>query len=137
MYLTLTCIELNSAFTKYYCIIKILCTATDVGIYGLLASQLCYHSKLVPCWFTLWTSSRFPYPYILLISLEIFLFSLNIYSGVHDSFRSLAATGMCQNHTELYAAKEVYLLILYKPNLISAPYLNNGHLVLLCKIMLI
>ena len=28
-------------------------------IYGLLASQLCYHSMLVPCWFTLWTSSRF------------------------------------------------------------------------------
>ena len=49
--------------------------ATDVGIYGLLASQSCYHSRLVPCWFTLWTSSRFLYPYILLISLEIFLFS--------------------------------------------------------------
>ena len=31
---------------------------------------------LAPCWFTLWTSSRFLYPYILLISLEIFLFSL-------------------------------------------------------------
>ena len=45
--------------------------ATDVGIYGLLASQSCYHSKLVPCWFTLWTSSRFLHPYILLISLEI------------------------------------------------------------------
>ena len=28
---------------------------------------------LVPCWFTLWTSSRFLYPYIPLISLEIFL----------------------------------------------------------------
>ena len=27
--------------------------ATDVGIYGLLASQSCYHSMLVPCWFTL------------------------------------------------------------------------------------
>ena len=26
---------------------------TDVGIYGLLASQSCYHSMLVPCWFTL------------------------------------------------------------------------------------
>ena len=23
--------------------------ATDVGIYGLLASQSCYHSMLVPC----------------------------------------------------------------------------------------
>ena len=53
-----------------------LCTATDVGIYGLLASQSCYHSMLAPCWFTLWTNSRFLYPYILLISLEIFLFSL-------------------------------------------------------------
>ena len=52
-----------------------LCTATDVGIYGLLASQSCYHSMLAPCWFTLWTSSRFLYPYILLISLEIFLIS--------------------------------------------------------------
>ena len=52
-----------------------LCTATDVGIYGLLASQSCYHSMLAPCWFTLWTSNRFLYPYILLISLEIFLFS--------------------------------------------------------------
>ena len=31
-----------------------LCTATDVGIYGLLASQSCYHSMLAPCWFTLW-----------------------------------------------------------------------------------
>ena len=30
---------------------------------------------LASCWFTLWTSSRFLYPYILLISLEIFLFS--------------------------------------------------------------
>ena len=59
-----------------------LCTATDVGIYGLLASQSCYHSMLAPCWFTLWTSSRFLYPYILLISLEIFLFSC------HDVFRS-------------------------------------------------
>ena len=28
-----------------------LCTATDVGIYGLLASQSCYHSMLAPCWF--------------------------------------------------------------------------------------
>ena len=27
--------------------ILILCTATDVGIYGLLASQSCYHSMLV------------------------------------------------------------------------------------------
>ena len=52
-----------------------LCTATDVGIYGLLASQSCYHSMLAPCWFTLWTSNRFLYPYIFLISLEIFLFS--------------------------------------------------------------
>ena len=54
-----------------------LCTATDVGIYGLLASQSCYHSMLAPCWFTLWTSNRFLYPYILLISLEIFLISLS------------------------------------------------------------
>ena len=30
-----------------------------VGIYGLLASQSCYHSMLVPCQFTLWTSGRF------------------------------------------------------------------------------
>ena len=30
---------------------------------------------LAPCWFTLWTSKRFLYPYIPLISLEIFLFS--------------------------------------------------------------
>ena len=31
-----------------YCIIKILCTATDVGIYGLVAlSQPCYHSMLL------------------------------------------------------------------------------------------
>ena len=57
--------------------------ATDVGIYGLLASQSCYHSKLVPCWFTLWTSSRFLYPYILLISLEIFLFSCSTNERVH------------------------------------------------------
>ena len=49
-----------------------------IGIYGLLASQSCYHSMLAPCWFTLWTSSRFLYPYILLISLEIFLFSCDI-----------------------------------------------------------
>ena len=58
-----------------------LCTATDVGIYGLLASQSCYHSMLAPCWFTLWTSSRFLYPYTLLISLEIFLFSLIIWQA--------------------------------------------------------
>ena len=32
-------------------------------------------SMLAPCWFTLWTSSRYLYPHILLISLEIFLFS--------------------------------------------------------------
>ena len=58
-------------------VVKMLCTAIDVGIYGLLASQSCYHSMLAPCWFTLWTSSRFLYPYILLISLEIFLFSFS------------------------------------------------------------
>ena len=67
----MTCIELNSACDK----ISILCTATDVGIYGLLASQSCYHSMVVPCWFTLWTSSRFLHHYILLISIEIFLIS--------------------------------------------------------------
>ena len=66
-----------------------LCTATDVGIYGLLASQSCYHSMLAPCWFTLWTSGRFIYPYILLISLEIFLFScmvcsVLVYCGYHE-----------------------------------------------------
>ena len=33
---------------------------------------------LVLCWFTLWTSSRFLHSYILLISLEIFSFSLTI-----------------------------------------------------------
>ena len=46
-----------------------------VGIYGLLASQSCYHSMLVPCWFRLWTSGRFQHPYILLKSIEIFIFS--------------------------------------------------------------
>ena len=30
---------------------------------------------VVPCWFTLWTSSRFLHHYILLISIEIFLIS--------------------------------------------------------------
>ena len=33
--------------------------ATDVGMHGLLASQSCYHSVLLPCLCTLWTSSRF------------------------------------------------------------------------------
>ena len=37
--------ELNSACDK----MLIVCTATYVGIYGLLASQSCYHSMLVPC----------------------------------------------------------------------------------------
>ena len=37
----------------------ILCAATDVGMHGLLASQLCYHSVLPPSLCTLWTSSRF------------------------------------------------------------------------------
>ena len=36
--------------------------ATDVGIYGLLASQSCYHSMLVPCYFSLWTSGRIQNP---------------------------------------------------------------------------
>ena len=61
-----------------------LCTATDVGIYGLLASQSCYHSMLAPCWFTLWTSNRFLYPYILLISLEIFFISCTLIHIVHQ-----------------------------------------------------
>ena len=68
----------NNRLYGNYSIVKMLCTATDVGIYGLLASQSCYHSLLAPCWFTLWTSSRFLHLYILLISLEIFLFSLKI-----------------------------------------------------------
>ena len=38
---------------------NILCAATDVGMHGLLASQSCYHSVLLPCLCTLWTSSRF------------------------------------------------------------------------------
>ena len=45
-------------------------------MHGLLSSQSCYHCMLVPCWFTLWTSGRFLQPYILLISLEIFLIFL-------------------------------------------------------------
>ena len=69
-----------------------LCTATDVGIYGLLASQSCYHSMLAPCWFTLWTSSRFLYPYILLISLEIFLFSCIKQENSCTDFALLAQT---------------------------------------------
>ena len=40
---------------------NILCAATDVGMHGLLASQSCYHSVLLPC--TLWTSSRFLHYY--------------------------------------------------------------------------
>ena len=46
-------------------------TATDVGMHGLLPSQSCYHSVLVPCWFALWSSGRFLHPYIPLISLKI------------------------------------------------------------------
>ena len=38
---------------------NILCTATDVGMHGLLASQSCYHSVLPPCLSTLLASSRF------------------------------------------------------------------------------
>ena len=52
--------------------------STDVGIYCLLASQSCYYSMLVPCWFTLWTSGIFLHHYILLISIEIFLIFLLI-----------------------------------------------------------
>ena len=50
---------------------NILCTATDVGMHGLLASQSCYHSVLPSCLSTLLASSRF-----LLISLEIFFIYL-------------------------------------------------------------
>ena len=32
-----------------YTTTNILCTATDVGMHGLLASQSCYHSVLPPC----------------------------------------------------------------------------------------
>ena len=35
---------------------------TDVGMHGLLSSQSCYHSVLIPCWFALWTSGRFFHP---------------------------------------------------------------------------
>ena len=38
---------------------------------------------LVPCWFTLWTSSRFLYPYILLISLEIIIFFVHCSSNIN------------------------------------------------------
>ena len=56
---------------------ELVIAATDVGIYGLLASQSCYHSMLVPCWFTLWTSSRFHsslHPFDFARNLFIFLF---------------------------------------------------------------
>ena len=44
---------------------------------------------LAPCWFTLWTSSRFLYPYILLISLEIFLFLVCVLFSFIVSFKFL------------------------------------------------
>ena len=37
---------------------------------------------LAPCWFTLWTSSRFLHAYILLISLEIFFYNTATVHGV-------------------------------------------------------
>ena len=40
-----------------YTTTNILCTATDVGMHGLLASQSCYHSVLPPCLSTLLASS--------------------------------------------------------------------------------
>ena len=42
-----------------YTTTNILCTATDVGMHGLLTSQSCYHSVLPPSLCTLSTSSRF------------------------------------------------------------------------------
>ena len=47
----------NEPHLHYYT--NILCTATDVGMHGLLASQSCYHSVLPPCLSTLLASSRF------------------------------------------------------------------------------
>ena len=37
-----------------YTTTNILCAATAVGMYGLLASQSCYHSVLPPSLCTLW-----------------------------------------------------------------------------------
>ena len=43
-------------------------------MHGLLSSQSCYHSVLVPCWFISWTS-EFLYPYILDFVRNLFQFS--------------------------------------------------------------
>ena len=79
---TLVCHKMNSIQcmpgVSQQQLAELLLSATAATDVGLLASQLCYHSMLVPCWFTLWTSSRFLYRYIFLISLEIFLFSCSI-----------------------------------------------------------
>ena len=76
--------------------------ATDVGIYGLLASHSCYHSMLVPCWFTLWTSSRFLHPYILLISLEIFLFSCLCPFFFFHEFQILCSSNSARSFISLF-----------------------------------
>ena len=89
-----------------------LCTATDVGIYGLLASQSCYHSMLAPCWFTLWTSSRFLYPYILLISLEIFLFSCLCPFFFFSEFQIFGAVRIRQDNVSICFHHCLLLLII-------------------------
>ena len=97
-----------------YCIVEILCTATDIGIYGLLASQSCYHSMLAPCWFTLWTSKRFLNPYILLISLEIFLFYFHIRDKQLNSQCVMTQDKYCCVCAELqYVTKITYILVFY------------------------
>ena len=47
---------MSLAYTTYQ---HPVCTATDVGMHGILASQSCYHSVLPPCLCTLLTVEYF------------------------------------------------------------------------------
>ena len=82
--------------------------ASDVGIYGLLASQSCYHSMLVPCWFTLWTSGslRFLHHYILLISIEIFLIYLYKYEFLFAKYANLKCIINCGLRVDLCSSMD-------------------------------
>ena len=84
----------------------VLCTATDVGMHGLLASQSCYHSVLSPCWCvlppcwcTLSASSRFHFCYSC-PSLHPFGFVRNlfVYLFVYFFFLIIIAKDNCCIH---------------------------------------
>ena len=96
-----------------YTTANILCTATDVGMHGLLAivnrvTILCYPLVWVHCWpvADFFIANR--HPYILLISLEIFFIFHYFVCKFHNCFVRVRMHG-CTFHSHGY----MYNLCLY------------------------